>query len=185
MTDPLFPLLLLLRYMHILGAIALMGGTIFMRFALAPTVRGLDPAVKQAIHEQVRSRWAKFVMLAAALLLISGITNLGLAARYRFEPIFGLSYHMLVGVKFLLALPIFLFASFLTGRSATAKKFQANAPFWMNINLALALTMVLLGGVLKFVRREPKGAGPPSNAAISQPLEPIASNALPFSEAPE
>ena len=33
MNDSLFPLLLLLRYMHILGAIALMGGTIFMRFA--------------------------------------------------------------------------------------------------------------------------------------------------------
>ena len=37
MTDPYLPLLLVLRYMHILGAIALMGGTIFMRFALAPT----------------------------------------------------------------------------------------------------------------------------------------------------
>jgi len=38
MSDPLFPVLLILRYMHILGAIALMGGTIFMRFALRPVV---------------------------------------------------------------------------------------------------------------------------------------------------
>src|SRR5215204_4712875 len=102
MSDPLFPLLLLLRYMHILGAIALMGGTIFMRFALLPTVRELDPAVKATIHQQVRSRWAKFVMLAAALLLISGIANLGLAARYEYKPVFGMSYHMIVGIKFLL-----------------------------------------------------------------------------------
>jgi uncharacterized membrane protein len=158
MSDPLFPLLLLLRYMHILGAIALMGGTLFMRFTLAPTVRELDPETRTKIHEQVRSRWAKFVMLAAALLLISGIANLGLAARYEYKPIFGMNggYHMIVGIKFLLALPIFLFASFLAGRSQTAKRFQANAPFWMNVNLALALTMVLIGGFLKFVYRVPK-----------------------------
>src|SRR5262245_49964896 len=84
MSDPLLPLLLLLRYMHILGAIALMGGTIFMRFALAPTVATLDPATKGAIHEQVRSRWSKFVMLAAGFLLVSGLTNLLLAGRYDF-----------------------------------------------------------------------------------------------------
>jgi uncharacterized membrane protein len=181
MTDPLFPLLLLLRYMHILGAIALMGGTIFMRFALAPTVRELDAATKAALHDQVRSRWAKFVMLAAALLLISGITNLGLAARYTYEPVFGMKggYHMIVGIKFLLALPIFLFASFLAGRSATAKKFQANAMFWMNVNLALALTMVLIGGLLKFVKREPK-ADRQANAAAAAQAELNASIALPF-----
>ena len=55
-------LLLLLRYMHILGAIALMGGTIFMRFALAPTVRELDPAVRAsagaAVSDRVPRRWA-------------------------------------------------------------------------------------------------------------------------------
>ncbi|HEX7892745.1 MAG TPA: hypothetical protein VF447_01050 [Terriglobales bacterium] len=187
MSDPLFPLLLLLRYMHILGAIALMGGTIFMRFALAPTVRELDPAVKAAIHEQVRSRWAKFVMLAAALLLISGIMNLALAGRYDYEPVFGMKpgYHMLVGVKFLLALPIFLFASLLAGRSATAKKFQANAPFWMNVNLALALTMVLIGGVLKFVRRDPKAEQPVIRPAAIDRQEVIASTALPFRGAGE
>jgi uncharacterized membrane protein len=43
MSDPLFWLLLILRYMHILGAIALMGGTIFMRFALRPVVVTLQP----------------------------------------------------------------------------------------------------------------------------------------------
>jgi uncharacterized membrane protein len=181
MSDPLFPLLLLLRYMHILGAIALMGGTIFMRFALAPTVRELDPAARAAIHEQVRSRWAKFVMLAAALLLISGIANLGLAARYDYDRIFGMKpgYHMIVGIKFLLALPIFLFASFLAGRSETAKKFQAKALFWMNVNLILALTMVLIGGALRFVPRTLK-AERPAPGAVSAAEPPNASGMLPF-----
>ena len=157
LDDPMFPVLLILRYMHILGAIALMGGTIFMRFALAPSVATLDGATKINLHDNVRARWSKFIMIASALLLISGIANLGLASQYTFEPVFGMSYSMVAGIKMLLALPIFFFASVLAGRSATAKKFQQNAVFWMNVNLALALTMVLIGGVLKFVGRQPKG----------------------------
>src|ERR1044071_3524757 len=105
MSDPLLPLLLVLRYMHILGAIALMGGTIFMRFALRPVVVQLPPETKGAVHEQVRSRWSTFVMLASALLLISGITNLALAGRFDFQHLGGVpkGYHMMVGIKFLLA----------------------------------------------------------------------------------
>src|SRR5437773_10951702 len=92
MSDPLLPLLLILRYMHILGAIALMGGTIFMRLALAPVVAGMEPTAKADFHEKFRRRWAKFVALAAALLLISGVTKLALAAarRYQLQPMMGM-----------------------------------------------------------------------------------------------
>jgi uncharacterized membrane protein len=173
LDDSLFPLLLLLRYMHILGAIMLMGGTIFMRFALAPTVAGMGESTKAELHEQVRSRWSKFVMLAAGLILVSGIANLVLAARYQYEPLFGMrgGYHMVVGIKFLLALPIFFIASLLAGRTAAAKKMQANAPLWMNVNLALALVMVLMGGVLKFVQRQPKA--PRAQAVVAASASPI------------
>jgi len=182
MTDSLFPLLLILRYMHILGAIALMGGTIFMRFALRPVVVSLPPETKAIVHEQVRSRWSKFVMLASALLLVSGFTNLALAGRYNFEPILGMEkggYHMIVGLKFLLAVPIFIIAAFMTGRTNTAKRVQANAELWMNVNLALALLMVLIGGYLKFVKREPKDQKTAVTAAVVQ-LDENASKKLPF-----
>jgi len=159
-----------------------------MRFALAPTVAALDSATKTTIHEQVRSRWSKFVMLAAGLLLVSGIANLGLAGRYQFESIFGMpkamGYNMLGGIKLLLAIPIFFIASVLAGRSSLAKKWQANAKFWMNINLTLALVMVLIGGLLKFVQRTPKTETPPPAVALMQP-DSIASKTLPFSAASE
>ena len=176
--DPLFPLLLILRYMHILGAIMLMGGTIFMRFALSPVVAGLEAGAKTSLHEQVRSRWSKFVMLASALVLVSGIVNLALAARYQYEPVLGvLNYNMVVGIKFLLALPIFFFAAMLAGRSAAAKRCQANAVTWMNVNLVLALVMVLIGGTLKFVKREPKQ---PSAATMALPTAAFAHQTLSF-----
>lgn len=169
MDDPLFYVLLVLRYMHILGAITLMGGTIFMRFALAPTVQTLEGSTRADFHERVRVRWSKFVMLAAGLLLVSGLANMMLFTKSRYEmdpvPVLGASYGMIVGIKFILALPIFFFASLLAGRSETAKKFQAKAPFWMNVNLALALVMVLIGGLLKFVPREYKPA--PATASVN------------------
>jgi uncharacterized membrane protein len=179
MNDPLFPVLLILRYMHILGAIALMGGTIFMRFALRPAIGTIAPDAKMALHEQVRGRWAKVVMLATLLLLVSGITNLALASQYRFDPVFGLSYHMVVGIKLLLALPIFFIAAVVMGRSGLAKRMQANAETWMNVNLALALVMVLIGGALKFVGRERKDAAPPPAAKATAGGE-NASQKLPF-----
>ncbi len=130
----------------------------------------LPPDTKATIHEHVRSRWSKFVMIASALLLISGITNLALAGRYNFGPVLGMEkgYHMAVGIKFLLALPIFFIAALMTGRSSLAKRIQANAEFWMNLNLILALLMVLIGGYLKFVQRQPK-TQPPAQAARHVP----------------
>ena len=166
MDDPLFALLLILRYMHILGAIALMGGAIFMRFALVPSVGELQDEMRRGLHERVRSRWSKVVMISAAFLLISGIANLGLAARYQFDGM--VSYNMLGGIKFILALPIFYFASVLAGRSATAQKFQANAKFWLNVNLALALLMVLIGGVMRFTPRHLKSERTTETTSVEQ-----------------
>lgn len=160
MTDPLFPLLLILRYMHILGAIMLMGGTIFMRFGLRPAAKTLPQDVHAGLQEQVRGRWAKVVALASLLILVSGIANLGLASRNTYDPVFGMNYNMVVGIKFILALPIFFIAAILMGRSNLSQKFKANADLWININLALAVVMVLIGGVLRFVPRELKGAAP-------------------------
>jgi uncharacterized membrane protein len=171
------PILLILRYMHILGAITLMGGTIFMRFGLAPVAAGLDDTTRANLHQQVRSRWSKLVMLASGLLLVSGIANLALASRFNYEGALGEKYHMIVGIKFLLAIPIFFIASFLSGRSSAAQKFQANATTWMNLNLALALVMVLIGGALKFVPRTPKVLAEPT-AAIVAPLQDAAQDAV-------
>src|SRR5262245_6445858 len=181
MNDPLFPLLLALRYMHIFGAIAVMGATIFMRFALVPAVAKLDPAVRATLHEEVRSRWSKFVMAAAALLLISGVLNLAMTGRYNFDPIPGIprgGYQMIVGIKFLLSLPIFFIASVLAGRSDLAKRFQASAKFWMTVNLTLAVLMVLIGGGLRFVDRTLKAPAP----ARAAPLLPLGQT-LPFADA--
>ncbi|MDX1961498.1 MAG: hypothetical protein SFX18_00005, partial [Pirellulales bacterium] len=60
-----------------------------------------------------------------------------------------LFYHSLFGLKFLLALGIFFIASALAGRSAGLQKIRDQAPFWLNVNLALILAVVVISGLLR------------------------------------
>jgi len=184
MDDPLFPLLLVLRYMHILGAIMLMGGAIFMRFALAPTVLTLEGSSRGEFQDRVRARWSMFVRLAAGLLLVSGLANMMLFTKSRYDldpvPLLGVNYGMFVGIKFILAIPIFLIAELLVGRSATAKKLQEKGAFWMNINLALALVMVLMGGLMKFVQRDYKPQPVAARIEAAATSQESANQILPF-----
>jgi uncharacterized membrane protein len=156
-VDPLWPLLLVLRYMHILGAVTMFGATIFMRFALVPTVGELPSDTQTQFHDNLRKRWSRYVILATSLLLISGIANMGLAARQDFSGLANNAmYNMLAGVKLLLALPIFFVAALLTGRTNLAQKIQKNRVFWLNVCLVLGLVMVLMGGFMRFVNRQLK-----------------------------
>lgn len=153
---PLYWGLLLLRYMHILGAITLMGGAIFAYFAAAPGLEELSEAERGKAHAAVRARWNRLVMISTGLLLISGIVNMLIyATQFDLGDMKG-PYNMWTGIKFLLSLPIFFFAALLAGRSSLAQKIQANAKTYMAINLVLALAMVLIGGALRFVDRKPK-----------------------------
>ena len=68
---------------------------------------------------------------------------------------FNSGYQMLFGIKFILALAIFALASILTGRSAGTQKIRDNARFWININLAMALAVVIISGVMRLTHVGP------------------------------
>ena len=147
---------LVLRWMHIFGAIILLGGTFFMRFAYVPAVATLTDDVRQTLLPIVRRRWAVWVMIAIAMLLISGLINM-----VRYPTIYELPayYHALLGIKFLLALVIFYIASKLMGRSQSADRFRESMDFWLNVNLVLAILVVGMAGVMRFAPREEKDTG--------------------------
>ena len=134
------------RWLHILPAIVAVGGTIFMRFAILPAVGEISESQRGAFQEAVRSRWSKWVMGAITLLLVSGFYNFfTLNARYQLPK----QYQMLFGIKFLLALAIFALASFLSGRTPIAQKMRANARFWLNLNITLAVLLICISGVMR------------------------------------
>lgn len=146
---------LILRWLHILGAVVLVGGTIFQWVALAPGAVGPASDVATAI----RARWSKLVMVSSGLLLISGLVNFVFIVQ-RFDipkdgfP--GSTYHPVFGVKFLLAFGVFFLSSVLSGRSGLAERMRQQERMWLTVNMVLAVLVVLLAGVLKLADRSPK-----------------------------
>lgn len=159
---------LVLRWCHILSAIGLMGGAIFMRFALLPAAAAaeLDEASHARLRAGLRARWSGWVIAAAALLLFSGLTNFAMnESQLSFEQ--PTAYRILLAIKILLALPVLHIAMSLVGRSSLAERMRANARFWLTVNLLLATTIVGLGGAMRFFDRKPK---PPRSAEAAARL---------------
>ena len=59
------------RWLHIIPAIILVGGTLFMRYALVPAAD--ESKATTELRESIRKRWSKLIMISVALLLLSGL----------------------------------------------------------------------------------------------------------------
>src|SRR5262245_24220656 len=99
------------RWLHILSAIAAVGGTIFIRFVFLPAaISVLDPEKLKALRQVLMNRWRKIVHSCVGLLLITGFINFMYAMKTHPNPL----YHSIFGIKFLLALVVFYFAIMLS-----------------------------------------------------------------------
>jgi uncharacterized membrane protein len=158
---PIDYLALVLRLLHILAVIAAVGGMIFIRFALLPVLDTLGDEQRRALHEQIRQRWSRLIQISILFLLVSGLINFGMfyvTARDwpdAWRTNFNRGYQMLFGIKFILALVIFALASILTGKSAGTQKIRDNPRLWLNLNLTLALAVVIISGVLRLTHVGP------------------------------
>jgi uncharacterized membrane protein len=164
--DAQFLILLVLRWLHVLAAITAVGGTIFARFVVLPSLDTFDASARQQFHAAARPRWAMLVGMAILFLLASGLYNLIVLVRNFDVPKW---YHPIFGIKFLLAIAVFAIASLLSGRSPAAEKFRQNARFWMNLNLLLALAIICLSGWLRTAERKPEI--PPAQTTLRLSLE--------------
>lgn len=155
---------LLGRVMHIWAAMAAVGGMIFLRIALLPAAATLADPARAALQDAVRRRWAKVVMMSISMLIVSGLYNFikfFLASKewpeaWKNGPAH--VYQALFGVKILLALVIFFISSTQVGRSPALARFRENAKFWITLNLALALVLVVLSGELRLLHGGPPAA---------------------------
>jgi hypothetical protein len=151
----MYSLELALRVLHILGAVILLGSIVFQRFALGPALAELEESeAADKVQQALRRRVARLTMLAAAVLLLTGLINTArVSMAYRFPD--G-DYNLLLAVKLVLAMFIFYLASALAGRSAATERLRANATLWLNVLLVASLLLVGLGAAMKLANREPK-----------------------------
>jgi len=140
------PIEIVMRWLHVMSAIAAAGGTIFALVALLPALKELPDDLKKQVHERVRPRFAKLVMISIAALLISGFYNY-IFVKVPVHAGQGL-YHGLMGVKILFAMAVFFIASALVGRAPAFEGLRQKRAKWMTLNVVMAAVIVAIGAVL-------------------------------------
>ena len=138
---------LISRWAHVLTAVVVVGGAIFLRFVLMPAASSvLNDEEHGRLRTAVLRRWKMFVHGSIALLLVSGFYNYLAVTRFNHEeqPL----YHALFGMKFSLAVLVFALGIALTSRGELFAAVRENSRIWLAVLVAMAIVVVLMGGVL-------------------------------------
>jgi hypothetical protein len=91
----------ILRWIHIASMATLIGGILYGRLVMAPAISTLGPDAKEAFGNTAAALFRPFVFVAIGGLVFSGTIN------YLSKPGHRPIYHMLFGIKMLLALHVF------------------------------------------------------------------------------
>jgi uncharacterized membrane protein len=124
------PVSLLSRAIHILSAISLLGGVIYARFAVYPD-----------LSEQQAARSRPLILGSVIGLLATGLYNL--ITKTSIPP----GYHMIFGIKMLLALHIFAVGFLLTKPGVD----PAKRARWMTGIVGSGVVIVLLSAYLRSI----------------------------------
>ena len=129
----------LMRFLHIISAITLVGGVLAWRFGAIPATAALATDTRAKVGDAIAHAWRPFIIFAVAGLLISGT--------YNFLNTTGLTpaYHAVIGVKFLLALHVFAVAILAARPNNAARARQLTG-------VAISgVTIVALSAVLRWI----------------------------------
>jgi uncharacterized membrane protein len=135
------------RWVHIGSAIVLVGGLVFLRFVLGPAAKQLPDDAHETLKALVLGKWKMVVHAGFGLFWISGLYNYLVVMRplHSGDKI----YHMLLGIKILLALIVTFLSIFLVGRSKVSAGMRANPQQWQGIILLLAALIIGISGYAK------------------------------------
>ncbi len=134
-----------MRYVHIVSAVAAVGGLVFLSVCLLPATRLLDEGFSDKWMTMIRQRFHRVVWISIGGLIVSGTYNWVLLAKVYKEmgPVGG----AIIGTKVLLAM--ILFTVVWLGSSGILKPKAAQM-----INIHLAAINILLASVLRHYRLE-------------------------------
>ena len=142
-------LIVILRWLHIIPAAIVIGGTIFMRFVLPAAIRSLPE--EQANEVFLRARRVYKIMLHASILflIISGVIN-----SIRFYPAYVQHRPLAIGLwhtHMFLAVIVFVISFWsLAGKTPPASHRTVGL-----VNVILLLLLVAVSSTLQYVRQRP------------------------------
>ncbi len=136
---------------HVVFAFFIAGAALFQWRAVHPAVSS-EPGSAE-VRESIRSRWSPWLRIGIVVLLATGIYQLmavGLdkATLQKETGAAGASYHMLFGIKFLLALGVFFISSAMVGRSEALEKMRQNGGTWLGVSSLLVIAIIAISRIL-------------------------------------
>lgn len=146
---------------HLIVAVLVAGSVMIQWRAVHPAVTSEEGGDR--VKEGIRRRWAPFVHAGSLLLILTGLYQLmvhGLAtADYQVELLGaqkldqetedpGLRYHMLFGIKFLLAMGVLFIASAMAGRSEALAGIRRNGSTWLGLAVILVIAVIVISRLL-------------------------------------
>jgi len=133
---------ILMRTLHIVSAITLLGGILAWRFGVFPALASLNGEMRRKVDNAMASAWRPAVLYSVAGLLVSGVYNFLRWNKTGLSP----EYHAVIGVKFLLVLHVFAVA-ILAARPDNAKRARQLTGIAIS-----GVTIVILSAVLSWLR---------------------------------
>jgi uncharacterized membrane protein len=139
---------LIMRWFHMLGAMILVGGLLYLYFGLRGALPSLGDETRVVFRNRAVQPWKHFVALAFVLLLVSGFYNYLTITRHLHEeqPL----YHALFGIKFLLALAAFAFVFIVTSTMSWSENLREKPVMWY-LALLTSVAVVLIAGYMRMM----------------------------------
>ncbi len=97
-----------MRWLHLSSMATLIGGILYGRLVMTPALGSLAPEAGEALAGKAAAAYRPLVLAAVCGLIISGVFNILTNAGH------SATYHILLGVKLLLALHVFTVAFLIT-----------------------------------------------------------------------
>ncbi|MEO7338667.1 MAG: CopD family protein [Caldimonas sp.] len=146
-----------LKSFHLLGIVVWVGGMFFTIACLRPAAAALEPPVRVGLMRDALGRFLDIVVVAAAVVLLSGVWMLATASRVSVNAGIGfnmpIDWHVMVTLGVVM-MAIFVYIRFALFRqldiSATAREWKAAAAALARIrllvlvNLALAVVIIVV-----------------------------------------
>jgi uncharacterized membrane protein len=127
---------LVMRFLHILSAVTLVGGTLAWRLGMVPALAPLATDVKAKVGNAIAASWRPWMLSAMGGLLVSGIWQ------YMSVKNPPSAWHAVIGVKFLLVLHIFA-VGFLVTQQNNEKRARQLTGIVISGVIVVALAAVL------------------------------------------
>jgi putative copper export protein len=158
------------KWLHLLSISGMLGGILFMRFVAIPAFAngGIDSS---EVGQVIRRRYAVLIAILWGVVLVTGFLNFVLVS-----PNAGKSYHMIVGMKIVLALIMFAITGLLGHPIPSLAKIQEHRDVLLTTLIVIGILVVGISAHLNISRLTGRGLDP--KAAPQAPVQPPAQSPI-------